>query len=168
MQENKSILLLALNIDNLLHELIEPILKRTLKIILRNMPIVEKDDVAFYDEEIRYVDEIHLELNSVFVKRLNAYIQAEGLQSSLQTLQMLYSISPDSIQAVDTDNYARLLLASSGLPATLIKSEEELQKQREEMAKLQQMQLEMQQRMANAQTNVDNAKAQSLLGQGQE
>lgn len=163
MKENKSILLLALNIDNLLQEMVEPVLKRTLKIIIRNGSLESGQKQAF----LKLVDTLHIEMNSVFVKRLNAYIQAEGLAGSLQYLQLLASIAPNSIQAIDTDKYARLLLSSCGLPSFLFKGEKELQAEREQMAEMQRMQLESQLGQANAKANADNAKAESLGANGQ-
>lgn len=160
MKENKSILLLALNIDNLLQEMVDPIMRRTLKIIVRNatMDGVKKDGL------MRLIDTLHVEMNSVFVKRLNAYIQAEGLVGSLQNLQVLASFAPSSIQAIDTDKYARLLLTASGLPATLFKSERDLQREREEQAEIQQRQLSLQEEQMQAKANADNSKAYQALG----
>lgn len=160
MQENKSILLLALNIDNLLKEMVEPLLKRTLKIALRNSSLPQADK----DGYIALADRVHLELNSVFVKRLNAYIQAEGLVGSLQYIQMLASFAPTAVQAIDTDMYARLLLASSGLPATLFKDQKQLEKEREAQAQLQQQQMQLQNEQMQAKANSDNARAYQSLG----
>lgn len=161
MVENKAILLLALNIDNLREQLIVPMLRRTLRLCLEHLYENSVDDRRSEElkELLRTVGMWNVELDSIFVKSLNTYLKSQGLNNTNMRLQMLASYYPQALQVLDMDNFARQIVASDGLPSFLIKDEAKVKKEREAMAQMQAEQFKAEQAQMLAKANADNAKA---------
>ena len=128
-RKNEAMTLLQMQIGTFKQEAIEPVFKRTLEILERHgvvsfEPYVSREKdvdgrptgkarmVSFQE----YLREMRLELNSVFVRRVQAYMQYQQNMESLQVLQILSQIFPQSLLNIDENAYIRSLLYGSGMP----------------------------------------------------
>ena len=154
--KNESMTLLAMNIGNLHKDVIEPIFKRTLKILARNTELAREGLLREFD---MFVDMLSLELNSVFVRRLQSYLQYESILVTQQFLATAGQMFPDALVNLDTDAFIRMGAVACGAPRAFIREKDEVEKIKAERAQMLQQQREMELQGQQAQANLANSKA---------
>ena len=127
-RKNEAMTLLQMQIGTFRLEGVEPIFKRTLRILHSQGYIpFEEQEVRVRDEKgrtmgrrrmdfERFVDASRVELNSVFVRRVEAYLQYQQDVQSLQMLQAVQQVFPAALLNVDENRYLRGLLYGAGMP----------------------------------------------------
>ena len=125
--------------------LMEPIVKRTLVLMLKDEDIDPRLQEQFFDKDGTLTIEI--------VTGLQALSRDTDLQKLMQMGEMVRNLPDQAIASFKWDSYAKALITSLGFDSRMwVKSEQEVQ---EEMMQMQQknMQMQMQQNAANAITN---------------
>lgn len=157
--KNEAVTLLSMKVGTFAHNVVEPIIKRTLKIKIRkgeiNIPMGLKVEQA-----CAFVDSCTVMLNSVFVRRLQGYLRYQGLVAGIQFIGAFAQFEQtQSAQVLNMDAFLRSGLYGSGFPAYCIKDAKTLKKERKEAE-------QMAQQMAQAQMQEQNAKSFSNMGRG--
>ena len=126
-KKNEAMTLLQMQIGTFRQEGIEPVFKRTLRILHRQKRVEyepytsrKKDSMGYtvgaktvgFDE---FVDAMRLELDSVFVRRVQAYMQYQQNMESLQILQIVQQLFPQALLNVEENPYVRSLMYGSGI-----------------------------------------------------
>jgi uncharacterized protein (UPF0335 family) len=157
--KNEAVTLLSMQVGDYAKRVLEPMVKRVLRIKIReqkmDLPRGMNTSTA-----LEIVDGSTVVLNSVFVRRLQAYLRNQGLVSGLQFIATVAQVEQtQSMQVVDKDAVLRAGLFGVGFPAYAIRKVAEVKKEREAQAKAQNA-------MAQSEMNANNAKAYSNYGRG--
>ena len=163
MRKNEAMILLALSIGDMKRNLLEPVFKRCAKIVVKHTDFGERGEET-RDSLYSLIDESRLELNSVFIRRLNAYLQNEGDDAIVASMINMYGAYPEVMDVVDMDPFLQKYFLGKGLSASFIRDTNSIEKLREARAQIQQSQLEAQNGMMTAKANADNAKAAEAGG----
>ena len=123
-------------------ELLQPMIIRIFNIMMRNGLFPEAPEILLNQEiEVEYVSPMALAQ------------RGEELNSIVKGLELFGNISqlaPQTLDYIDPPGLIKNLIKILGLPATMIRSDEEVQQLAEEKAEAQQQQAEMQQQMAES------------------
>ena len=150
--KNEAVTLLSMKVGGFERSVIQPMVRRTIRIMLGNMesevyPGVPNRKLA------DYVCTFRVMLNSVFVRRLQGYIKYQGLVSGIQFIGAWGQVEQTKASmVVDSDVLLRSGLFGAGFPAYCIKTMEDLEKDRD-------AQKRMSDQMMQAQLNEQNSKA---------
>lgn len=157
--KNEALTLLSMKVGNFARRVIEPIVKRTLKIKIRSGVISLPDGIRASDM-CAYIDTCTVMLNSVFVRKLQGYLRYQGLVSGFNFIGACAQLEQtQAYQILESDSVIRSGLYASGFPAYGIKEKGKLEKEREEQAR-------MQQQMMQAQMQESQSKSVANLGKG--
>ncbi len=157
--KNEAVTLLSMQVGDYAKRVLEPLVKRVLKIKIREQRIDLPRGFKVSDG-LECVDRCTVVLNSVFIRRLQAYLRNQGLVSGLQFIATVAQIEQtQSLQVVDKDAVLRAGLFGVGFPAYAIRKVADVKKEREAQAKAQNA-------MAQSEMNANNAKAYSNYGRG--
>jgi hypothetical protein len=131
--------------SSIARDLMEPIVKRAVFIMLDTGDIDERMTEQFYDKDGT--------LNIEIVTGLQALSKDSDLQKLMQMGEMVRNLPPQALQTFRWDAYSKALISSLGFdPRMWVKSEEEIM-QEQQMAQQQAMQAQMQQQASGAITN---------------
>jgi len=131
--------------SSIARDLMEPIVKRAVFIMLDTGDIDERMTEQFYDKDGT--------LNIEIVTGLQALSKDSDLQKLMQMGEMVRNLPPQALQTFRWDAYSKALISSLGFdPRMWVKSEEEIM-QEQQMAQQQAMQAQMQQQAGGAITN---------------
>jgi hypothetical protein len=131
--------------SSIARDLMEPIVKRAVFVMLDTGDIDERMTEQFYDKDGT--------LNIEIVTGLQALSKDSDLQKLMQMGEMVRNLPPQALQTFRWDAYSKALISSLGFdPRMWVKSEEEIM-QEQQMAQQQTMQAQMQQQAGNAITN---------------
>ena len=157
--KNEAVTLLSMKIGTYVRDFLEPLVKRTIKVKLRNNRY-ELPGGMSVEKMCKYVDTCTVALNSVFVRRLQGYLKYQGLVSGLQFLGAVAQLEQSrSIGVLNTDVLLRAGLFGAGFPAYAIKDAEQLKRERKE-------EQQMQQQMMQSQMDEQQSKALANVGKG--
>ena len=135
-RKNEAMTLLMMSIGSFKRELIDPVLMRTLRILHDNgrLPSIE----AVYSEAARksgkvreartfesFLEACRVELSSVFVQRVSAYLQYSGLTAGLNLIAAASEVFPEMRFQVDAAKYGRYLLYGTAVPKAVVRSRKE-------------------------------------------
>lgn len=132
-------------------DLMEPIVKRAVFIMLNNGDMDERMYEQFFEKDGTLSVEI--------VTGLQALSRDSDLQKLMQMGEMVRNLPPQALQTFRWDAYSKALISCLGFdPRMWVKSEDEIM-QEQQMAQAQTMQMQMQQKAGDAVTNgiVDTA-----------
>ena len=177
-RKNEAMTLLQMQIGTFRIECVEPLFKRTLRILhdhgvipFRNQTVRQRDsrDRVVGEREVTFesfLASAKVELNSVFVRRVEAYLQ---YQQDIQTLQILTTVSqifPAALLNVDENAFTRGLLYGAGAPKRYIKELSETRKDQEDYRQMQQQAMQAQQltELSGAAKNMAGADAAASRG----
>jgi hypothetical protein len=140
--------------SSIARDLMEPIVKRAVFVMLDNGDIDERMYEQFYDKDGT--------LNVEIVTGLQALSKDSDLQKLMQMGEMVRNLPPQALQTFRWDAYSKALISSLGFdPRMWVKSEQEIA-QEQQMMQQQQMQANMQQQAGNAITGgIVNTAAQA-------
>lgn len=163
-RKNEALTLLALSIADLNRELITPVYKKTLKIVLRRRAAL-RGMVREFGGMDEFIDR-HLEvaLDSVFVRRLQNYLNTQGLATGIGNVAAVMQIAPETSLNFNWDDIVRKLAVGSGFEAEDLVEYAQVQNQKKRMAEAQQQKSDAENAQVTAKANAENAKAASLLG----
>lgn len=131
--------------SSIARDLMEPIVKRAVFIMLDTGDIDERMTEQFYDKDGT--------LNIEIVTGLQALSKDSDLQKLMQMGEMVRNLPPQALQTFRWDAYSKALISSLGFdPRMWVKSEEEIM-QEQQMAQQQAMQMQVQQQAGNAITS---------------
>lgn len=157
--KNEAVTLLSMQVGDYARRVLEPLIKRVLKIKIRSNAM-ELPNGMSTSVAVEIVDKSTVVLNSVFIRRLQAYIRNQGLASGLQFIASVSQIEQtQSMQVVDRDVVLRAGLFGAGFPAYAIRRIADVKKERE-------AQMKAQNAMAQSEMNAQNAKAYSNYSRG--
>lgn len=157
--KNEAVTLLSMQVGDFAKRVIEPLVKRTLKIKIRESRI-ELPAGMNTSMALKIVDGSTVMLNSVFVRRLQAYLKNQGLVSGLQFIQAYSAVEQtQASQVINGDAVVRAGLFGVGFPAWAIKKTADVKKERDAQARAQA-------EMAQSEMNAQNAKAFSNTARG--
>lgn len=146
-RKNEAMTLLQMQIGTFKQELVDPVFKRTLYIMEKQHIISFEEyqttvkDSSGYIQGSRsvtfesWLDAAHVELNSVFVRRVEAFLQYQQNLQSLQMLVQIQQIFPSALLNVDENAYIRSLLYGSGLPKMNMRSPQEVKEKQAQYEK---------------------------------
>ena len=163
-RKNEALTLLALQIADMNRELIAPIYTRTLKMIIRKRASLRGmlKDFGRIDE---FIDRnLEVALDSVFVRRLQNYLNTQGIATALTNVMAVMNIAPETSLNYDWDGISRKFAVGSGLEAEDLVSYSKVVSQKKRMAEAQAQKSEAELGQMNAKSNADNAKAVNMLG----
>ena len=153
--KNDSMVLMAQSIGDIKRELLEPMIKDILKDYYKEYA---EENIPNFEP---YIDSLRVELNSIFVQRLNAYFKRNALTQVITTTVQIGSVYSGVYDVVDFEKMFRLYCVSEGLSSSLIRSPEEIQAIKEQQQQMAMMQMQ-------AQVNKDNAAAMNSMAQAQQ
>lgn len=131
--------------SSIARDLMEPIVKRAVFVMLDSGDIDERMTEQFYDKDGT--------LNIEIVTGLQALSKDSDLQKLMQMGEMVRNLPPQALQTFRWDAYSKALISSLGFdPRMWVKSEEEIM-QEQQMAQQQAMQAQMQQQAGSAITS---------------
>ena len=135
-------------------DLMEPIIKRTIFIMLNNGDMDERMYDQFFDKEGTLQTEI--------ITGLQALSRDSDLQKLMQMGEMVRNLPPQALQTFKWDSYATALISSLGFDSRMwVKSAEEVAQEQQQQQQ-QAMQMQMQQKAGGAVTDgVVNTAAQA-------
>jgi len=135
-------------------DLMEPIVKRVVFIMLSNGDLDERLNEQFFEKDGT--------LNVEIVTGLQALSRDSDLQKLMQMGEMVRNLPPQALQTFKWDSYSKALISSLGFdPRMWVKSEEEIRREQEAM-QAQAMQMQMQQQAGQAiSSGVINTAAQA-------
>ena len=169
-RKNEAMTLLMVSIGSLKKEFIDPIFFRTLKIMneqgrapsidkaystMRNITAKRRDFASF-------LGACRIELSSVFVQRVSAYLQYSGLMAGLNVITAASQVFPTMRFQIDEAKYARYLLYGTSVPKAVIRSKKEAERAAAEYARLQMLQLQSQYNVQNSQAVKNVADAEGI------
>lgn len=172
-RKNEAMTLLQMQIGTFKQECVEPLFKRTLSILHRqgiirfretDMKRRDSRDRVIGAERItfeRFLAVSRLELNSVFVRRVEAYLQYQQDIQALQILTTLQKVFPASVLNIDENLFTRGLLYGAGTPKAYMREISETEKKQDEYAEMQRQQMQAQQlnEISGAARNLAGAEA---------
>lgn len=131
--------------SSIARDLMEPIVKRAVFIMLDTGDIDERMTEQFYDKDGT--------LNIEIVTGLQALSKDSDLQKLMQMGEMVRNLPPQALQTFRWDAYSKALISSLGFdPRMWVKSEEEIM-QEQQIAQQQAMQMQVQQQAGSAITS---------------
>ena len=126
-------------------DLMEPIIKRTIFIMLNNGDMDEGMYAQFFDKDGTLQTEI--------ITGLQALSRDSDLQKLMQMGEMVRNLPPQALQTFKWDSYATALISSLGFDARMwVKSAEQVAQEQQQQQQ-QAMQMQMQQQAGSAVTN---------------
>jgi len=126
-------------------DLMEPVVKRTIFVMLNNGDMDERMYEQFFDKDGT--------LNTEIITGLQALSRDSDLQKLMQMGEMVRNLPPQALQTFRWDSYSRALISSLGFdPRMWVKSEEQIMKE-QQMAQQQAMAMQMQQQAGQAITD---------------
>lgn len=157
--KNEAVTLLSMQVGDYTKRVVEPLVKRTLKMKIRSQKL-ELPSGMSTSMALEIVESSTVMMNSVFVRRMQAYLKNQGLLAGLQFIASYAQLEQtQSVQVLNGDAVLRAGLFGVGFPAWAIKKISEVKKERE----AQQRQMA---EMANSQVNANNSKAFSNVARG--
>lgn len=157
--KNEAVTLLSMQVGDYTKRVVEPLIKRTLKMKIRASKL-ELPSGMSTSTALEIVESSTVMMNSVFVRRMQAYLKNQGLLAGLQFIANYAQLEQtQSVQVLNGDAVLRAGLFGVGFPAWAIKKISEVKKERE----AQQKQMA---EMANSQVNANNSKAFSNVARG--
>ena len=169
--KNEATTLLSIMVDTMVNELIWPVFRRTLKILRRKrmlpMSISElrfrgRPDLRLDDSDGTFEDfigSLRLEMNSVFVQRLNAFTQFESLSTTISLMQALQKIYPGAANNFDMNRFTRYAAYTTQVPRAVIRPLSEVEKINQQEAEMMRRQAESEARLNEAKASADLSKA---------
>jgi hypothetical protein len=128
--------------SSIARDLMEPIVKRAIFVMLDNKDIDERMYEQFYDKDGT--------LNTEIITGLQALSKDSDLQKLMQMGEMVRNLPPQALQTFRWDSYSKALISSLGFdPRMWVKSEEEIAQEQQAMQS-QAMQMQMQQQAGQA------------------
>ena len=167
MKKNEAMILLAFQIGTIKRDCLEPVFKRCARIMVKHMGLGQENAEAQRRYLYDLIDRSRLELNSVFIRRLNAYLANVGDDDVVGSLMNIYQIYPQAIDTVKLDEFVSKWLLGKGLLSSLMASKEEIQKSREARAEIQRQQLQAQTNEQNSKAMLNESKARAEAAGGQ-
>lgn len=156
-RKNEAMTLLQMQIGTFRLEGVEPLFKRTLRILHEHGVVsFEEQNVRKKDRKGRtvgvrrvtfdsFLNAAKLELNSVFVRRVEAYLQYQQDIQALQILTTLQQVFPSAVLNIDENLFTRGLLYGAGTPKAYMKEISETEKAQEQYRQMQQSQMQSEQ-----------------------
>ena len=168
-RKNEALTLLSLQIASLNREFITPVYKKTLKHVIRKRASLEDMVRRDFSQIDRLIDEnLEVGLDSVFVRRLQSYLNSQGTINAVNNIAGVMNITPESMLNFDWDSIVRKLAVGNGLDAEDLVAYGKVRQMKSQIANRQN---EIQQNEAMAQQSkaaADSAKALQSLGIGAE
>lgn len=155
--KSEALSLMSATLNNLQEEVIIPVIKRTYKIMKEEglLPPLPQDYVKLFGEDI------HIELEGVLVSRMRTYLQTQGIQSGLQFVTNVMQATGDADLGlnIDFDEAIRQGATSQGLPQSIIREKQDVDKAKAILQQRRQQQQELQQAesMTRSVANLGNA-----------
>ena len=140
-------------------ELLSPLIIRIFNIMLRNGLFQPAPDVLSQQE-----------LNIEYVSPMALAQRSQELQSIMRGLEIFGSLGQTMpvMDYIDENGFIKQIIDILGLPAKMIKSDQQVQQIREERAAAQQQQMEMQQQLAESQMAKNAAPLAKVVQDGSE
>tara|TARA_X000000368_G_C23058430_1_gene725377 strand:- start:15835 stop:16365 length:531 start_codon:yes stop_codon:yes gene_type:complete len=130
-------------------ELLQPLINRSYNILLRQEQLPPPPQViAGQDIEIEYVSPL---------AKAQRQTDVQSTMQMLQVVQPVAQIDPTIIDHLDGDGLIKHLLKSLSIPASVIRSEDEIQARRNKKQEEQQQQGQMQEQMQQAEIAKNSA-----------
>ena len=155
--KSEALSLMSATLNNLQQEVIIPVIHRTYAIMKRAnlLPQLPKEYVKLFGEDI------HVELEGVLISRMKDYLKQQGITSGLQFVGSVMQITGDRNLGlnVDFDKAIRQGAAAQGLPQSLIREKQEVEKLRQQIQQqqLQQQQIQQMQQLGQTVQSLGNA-----------
>ena len=158
------------SIGNYKKEFIDPMFFRTLLILFRGGMVeapsqaIDKDTSTAVSEPnfMNFLRQCRTELNSVFVQRVSAYLQYDGLVAGLNTLTALVQIFPEARDNFDADVFTRYIMYGAGTPKTAFKELRDVEKAHQQRAQMQMQQYQAQLAEQQSKAEANTAKANAM------
>ena len=151
-RKNEAMTLLQMQIGTFRLEGIEPVFKRTL-VLLERQGLIVYDG---YTKKVRdskgntvgasqvsfdrFIKSSRIELNSVFVRRVEAYLQYQQNMQALQILQVVAQVFPGATLNIDENSFTRGILYGAGMPKAYVREISDTEQKQADMAKSMQQQ----------------------------
>ena len=153
-RKNEAMTLLQMQIGTFRLEGVEPVFKRTLMILhdhgvirFRDQVVRERDQkdrvvgarkVGFDD----FLSACKVELNSVFVRRVEAYLQYQQDVQALQIITTVSQVFPSALLNIDDNMFVRGILYGAGMPKSYMRELSETRRAQQQWAEAQQRQVQ--------------------------
>lgn len=129
--KGESLILLSQLIGNMQEEKLNPLILRTLAIMVRNGLVPEAPDEL---KEAWREGRVNVELEGPLIQTMKQYHQTSGLTQGLSWMSSWAQIFPQSIVNVDGDEGMRQGLTSYGFPQSIIREQADVRKIKEQQA----------------------------------
>ena len=178
-RKNEAMTLLQMQIGTFKQEGVEPVLKRTLYLLERrgwisfeeyerrtrdsSGRIVSTDRMTFQ----KWLAAAHVELNSVFVRRVEAYLQYQQNVQALQIVTAIQPLFPSALLNIDENMFIRSLLYGAGTTKAVMRELADTEKKQADYSKKMNQQAEAERltELSGAAKNLSAPGMQEMMGQ---
>ena len=178
-RKNEAMTLLQMQIGTFKQEGVEPVLKRTLYLLERkgwisfeeyerrtrdsSGRIVSTDRMTFQ----KWLAAAHVELNSVFVRRVEAYLQYQQNVQALQIVTAIQPLFPSALLNIDENMFIRSLMYGAGTPKAVMRELADTEKKQADYAQKMNQQAEAERltELSGAAKNLSAPGMQEMMGQ---
>lgn len=177
-RKNEAMTLLQMQIGSFKQEAVEPVFKRTLY-------LMEKAGVISFEEYgkrvrdrggrtvgeermtfARWLASSRVELNSVFIRRVEAYLQYQQNIQALQIITTVQQVFPSALLNIDENMFVRSLLYGAGTPKAVMRELADTEKKQADYRASLQQQAEAEQltQLSGAAKNLAAPGLQEMMG----
>ncbi len=173
--KNEATTLLSIMVDTMVGELIWPMFRRTLEILNRKGMLAENladltvagvpgEVMGNLGEEVfrEFLSSLRLEMNSVFVQRLNAFTQYESISATMGVIQGMQAIFPGAAANFDMNLLTRYAASTTQVPRGVMKPLSEVKKMQQQAADMQKRQVDAEASASEGKALSEVAKASSI------
>lgn len=147
-RKNEAMTLLQMQVGTFRMELVEPVFKRTLEILHRQGLVpwraTRRNRWEPAEPFASFLASSRVELNSVFVRRVEAFMQYQQSLQALQILTTVQQVFPQAVLNVEENSFTRGLLYGAGIPKSQMKELADTEKAQRAFAEQQARQAQMQ------------------------
>lgn len=177
-RKNEAMTLLQMQIGSFKQEAVEPVFKRTLYLMEKagvisfeeyGKRVKDKSGYTVGEERMtfaRWLASSRVELNSVFIRRVEAYLQYQQNIQALQIITTVQQVFPSALLNIDENMFVRSLLYGAGTPKAVMRELADTEKkQADYRASLQQQaQAEQLTQLSGAAKNLAAPGLQEMMG----
>ena len=136
-RKNEAMTLLQMQIGTFRLEAVSPLFKRTLR-LLHTLGAIPWGMEGFQPRESfgSFVSTCRVELNSVFVRRVEAFMQYQQSMQTLQAAQLLQQVFPTALMNLKENSFVRGFFYGSGVPRSQMEELKAVEKKQREYAQI--------------------------------
>lgn len=150
LQGEKAAVLVNLIVN--LNSALTSVVSRSFQLLFRAGKIPAPPDALTQDN----ATVLKVDFQGTLAQAQKKYHQVGGIASALNIASLIAQMSPESMDVIDSDQLMRRALEGNGMPQSVIREVDDVEKMRQERAQQQQQQMQMQQQLEQSQSLQQN------------